>query len=62
MPAAPMPMNWSSFKAEFSGKPEEDPEAHILRTIDWMDTHNLPPGQRAQRLPLILVGQVRLWY
>ena len=29
----------------FSGKPEEDPEVHILRMIDWMDTHNFAVGQ-----------------
>ena len=30
--------NGSHFKPEFSGKPEEDVEAHLLRTSDWMDT------------------------
>ena len=35
-----MSMNWSNFKPEFSGKPEEDLEAHILRMIDWNDTDN----------------------
>ena len=29
-----MHMNWSHFKPEFSGKPEEDVEAHLLRTND----------------------------
>ena len=32
-------LNWSHFKPEFSGKPEEDAEAHLLRMKDWMDTH-----------------------
>ena len=27
-------LNWSYFKPEFSGKPEEDAEAHLLRTND----------------------------
>ena len=27
-------MNWSNFKPEYSGKPEEDVEAHLLRTND----------------------------
>ena len=27
-------MNWSHFKPEYSGKPEEDVEAHLLRTND----------------------------
>ena len=35
-------LNWSYLKPEFSGKPEEDAEAHLLRTNDWMKTHNLP--------------------
>ena len=35
-PGHPMGMNWSHFKPEFSGKPEEDVEAHLLRTNDWM--------------------------
>ena len=33
------PLNWSHFKPEYSGKPDEDAEAHLLRTNDWMDTH-----------------------
>ena len=36
---APMPqLNWSHFKPEFAGKPNEDVEAHLLRTNDWMNT------------------------
>ena len=31
---AHMHMNWSHFKPEYSGKPEEDVEAHLLRTND----------------------------
>ena len=32
---APMPqLNWSHFKPEFAGKPDEDVEAHLLRTND----------------------------
>ena len=31
-PPAQMPqLNWSYFKPEFSGKPEEDAEVHLLR-------------------------------
>ena len=31
----PMPqLNWSHFKPEFTGKPDEDAEAHLLRTND----------------------------
>ena len=43
---APKAMSWSYLRPEFSGKPEEDPEVHILRMIDWMDTHNFAPDQR----------------
>ena len=32
-------LNWLDFKHEFAGKPEEDAEAHLLRTNDWLDTH-----------------------
>ena len=39
-----MHMNWSHFKPEYSGKPEEDVEAHLLRTNDWMNTHDFPPA------------------
>ena len=28
------PLNWSYFKPEVSGKPEEDEEVHLLRTND----------------------------
>ena len=42
-------LNWSYFKPEFSGKPEEDAEAHLLRTDDWMDTHNFPANQKVRR-------------
>ena len=31
--------NWSKFKPEFSGKPEEDAEAHLLCSNDWMNAH-----------------------
>ena len=37
-----MHMNWSHFKPEFSGKPEEDVEVHLLQTNDWMTTHDFP--------------------
>ena len=29
-------LNWSHFKPEFAGKPDEDVEAHFLRTNDWI--------------------------
>ena len=55
-------LNWSHFKPEFAGKPDEDAEAHLLRTNDWMDTHVFPEGVKAQRFCLTLVGEARLWY
>ena len=58
VPPIPMAMNWYYFKAKFSGKPEEDPGAHILRIIDWMDTHNFVVVQRVRRFPLILTGRL----
>ena len=33
-------VNWCHFKPEYAGKPEEDAEAHLLCTNDWMQTHN----------------------
>ena len=64
-------MNWSHFKPDHSGKPEEDAEAHLLRTNDWMETlnfpkavkvHNFPKVVNVQRFCLTLVGEARLWY
>ena len=34
-------INWSNFKPEFSGKREEDAEAHLLPSNDWMNAHVL---------------------
>ena len=49
MPMANNQLNWSHFKPDFSGKPEEDVEAHLLRTMDWMTTHNFPEDQKVRR-------------
>ena len=57
-----MHMNWSHFKPEYSGKPEEDVEAHLLRTNHWMNTHDLPDNVKVQRFFLTLTGEARLWY
>ena len=40
-------LSWSYFKPEFSGKPE-DAVAHLLRTNDWMKTHNFPEEAKVQ--------------
>ena len=55
-------LNWSYFKPEFSGKPEEDAEAHLLRTNDWMETHNFPGVAKVHRFCLTLTSETRLWY
>ena len=55
-------LNWSYFKPEFSGNPEENAEAHLLRTNDWMETHNFPEVAKVQRFCLTLTGEARLWY
>ena len=58
--ANPQQLNWSYFKPELSGKPEEDAEAHLLRTNDWMETHNFPANQKVRRFCWLL--QERLGY
>ena len=55
-------LKWSYFKPEFSGKPEEDVEAHLLRTNDWMETHSFPDVAKVQRFCLTLTSETRLWY
>ena len=55
-------LSWSYFKPEFSGKPEEDVVAHLLRTNDWMENHNFPDGAKVQGFCLTLIGEARLWY
>ena len=53
-PMANNQLNWSHFRAEFSGKPEEDMEAHLLRTNDWMTIHDFPEDQKVRRFCLLL--------
>ena len=55
-------LNWSHFKPDFTGKPDEDVEAHLLRTNNWMDTHAFPEGAKVNRFCLTLLGDARLWY
>ena len=40
--------NWIGKKPEFSGKPEEDAESHLLSTRDWMEVHNYPEGEKVR--------------
>ena len=55
-------LNWPHFKPKYPGKPDEDAEAHLLKTNDWMDTHTFLDQVKVQRFFLILVGETRLWY
>ena len=55
-------LNWLHFKPEFTGKPDEDAEAHLLRTNDWMDAHAFQNGVNVQSFCLTLIGKARLWY
>ena len=55
-------LNWSHFKPKYSGKPDKDVEAHLLRTNNWMTTHEFPQLVKVQRFCLTLVGEARLWY
>ena len=34
-------LNWSYFKPECSGKPDEDAEAHLPHTNDWIECTSL---------------------
>ena len=60
--AIPQQLNWSYFKTEFAGKMDEDAEAHLLRTNDWMGMHNFPNDQKVRRFCLTLTGKARLWH
>ena len=53
-------LNWSYFKPELSGKPDEDAEAHLLCTNDWMNAHHFINGVKVQRFSLTLLGEARL--
>ena len=53
--------NWSHFKPEFSGNPEEDAEAHLLRTNDSMNKHHFRKNIKVQRFCVTLVAEARLW-
>ena len=55
-------INWSHFKPEISGKPEEDVEAHLFQTNDWMNVLNFLEGIRVNRFCLTLVGEATLLY
>ena len=54
--------NWIGKKPEFSGKPEEDAESHLLGTRDWMEAHNFPSEVKVRCFCLTLTGKARLCY
>ena len=54
-------INWSTFKPEFSRKPE-DAEAHLLCSNDWMNAHHFIDDVKVQRFCLTLLGEARLWF
>ena len=54
-------LNWSPIKPKFSGKPDEDAEAHLLLTKDWMNSHHFLDGVKVQTFCLTLSGETRLW-
>ena len=63
MPASQVvSQNWVGKKPEFSGKPEEDAESHLLSTRDWMEANNFPNEVKFRQFCLTLTGEARLWY
>ena len=54
--------NWVGKKPEYSGKPEEDAESHLLSTRDRMEVHNFPEGEKVRHFRVTLIGEARLWY
>ena len=55
-------VNWSNFKPELAGKPEEDAEATLVCTNDWMQTHHFKENAKVDRFCLTLLGEAQLWY
>ena len=55
-------VNCSYFKPEFSGKPDEGTEAHLLHSDDWINAHNFIEGVKVQRFCLTQLGEAQLWY
>ena len=55
-------VNWSNFKPEFAGKPEEEAEAHLLCINDWMQMYHFEENMKVDRFCLTLLGEAQLWY
>ena len=53
-------LNWSHYKPEFSGKPDEDAESHLLHTNNWMSAHYFVEGVKVLRFCLTLLREARL--
>ena len=52
--------NWIGKKPEFSGKPEEDAESHLLSTRDG--NTQFPRRRKVRHFCVMLIGEARLWY
>ena len=50
-------LNWSHFKTDFSRKLDEDVEAHLLRTNDWVNAHHFIEDVKVQRFCLTLLEE-----
>ena len=57
-----LPLNWSHFKPKFSGKPDKDAEAHLLRMNNWMDTLRFQDKDKVQRFCLTPTGEAMVLY
>ena len=55
-------LDWSRFQPDLSGKPNEDAEACLLHTNDWMNSHHFEEGVKVQRFCLTFLAEARLWY
>ena len=53
-------LKWSYFKPKLSKKPDEDAEAHLPHTNNWMNAHHFNEGVKVQRFCLTLLGEARL--
>ena len=51
-------INWSNCKPEFSGRlEEEDVEAHLLHSNDWMNAHNFNEGCEGPKILSYTTGR-----
>ena len=50
------------FQTRIFRKPDEDAEAHLLHSNDWMKVHHFVEGVKVQRFCLTLLREARLWY